>query len=98
MRDIDDEVRDLLNRTARTRYQFLQVELQTCFTALDFAKHELSVGNRHIVEMEIGVIERGIHTIRRFLGETSAEQRRTIEQRMQTLQTDLDPLKAKVAG
>ena len=35
MGNIDKDIRELREKTGRTRYQFLRAELQTCFTALE---------------------------------------------------------------
>jgi hypothetical protein len=96
MGELDKEMSDLLEKTRRTRYQFLKAELQTCFTALDMAKYELSIGNVDVVEKEVRFVEEGVRTIKRFLGETSLEQGREIDARLANLQGSLDLVKAKL--
>jgi hypothetical protein len=93
---MDDEIRILFDRTARTRYDFLMAELQTCFTAVDLGRFELSVGNIVVVEREVVAVERGIRVIHRFLPEASGEQRTEVEARLAELQSQLDSLKAEL--
>jgi hypothetical protein len=96
MRDLKKEMTDLLEKTRRTRYQFLQAELQTCFTAVDMGNYELSLGNVDVTKWEVNIVEEGVRTIQRFLGETSLEQRKAIESRLADLQCSLDLLKTKL--
>lgn len=75
----DEEISELYDKIARTRYQFLRTELQTCITALEIGKYELSVGNSSVTEREVASIEKGIHTIQRFLPEVSAEEKTELQ-------------------
>jgi chromosome segregation ATPase len=95
---MEEDIRRLHERTASTRYQFLQAELQTCFTALDLAKYELSVGNTSLAEREIAHVEKGIRAIQRFLPEVSGEQRTELEAKLADLQEMLSRLKAPSSG
>lgn len=70
MGTIDKEIRELREKTGRTRYQFLRAELQTCFTALEMGRYELSVGNATVAEREVAAVETGIRAIQRFLPES----------------------------
>jgi hypothetical protein len=96
MRDMDKEVRDLHQKTTQTRYAFLQAELETCFTAIDMAKYEISVGNIDVAEREVSFVEDGIRTLRRFLTDMPPEEQRKIENRAGILQAMLDEIKAKL--
>ena len=96
MRDIDKDIRELREKTGRTRYQFLMAELQTCFTALEMGKYELSVGNTTVAEREVASVEKGIRAIQRFLPEVSAEQRTEVETKLAELNEILDSLKAEL--
>lgn len=96
MRDVNKDIRELLEKTAETRQQFLQAELETCFTAVDMAKYELSVGNFDVAEREVSYVEHGIRTLRRFLSEMPLEQRRQIEARVADLQHSLELVKSKL--
>ena len=92
----DEEIRELYDKIARTRYQFLRTELRTCITALELAKYELSVGNFPVAEREVVSIEKGIRTIQRFLPEVSAEQGTEL-QRLADVKARLDSLKAELS-
>jgi len=96
MGNMDKDIRELREKTGRTRYQFLRVELQTCFTALEVGKYELSVGNATVAEWEVAAVEKGIRAIQRFLPEVSAEQRREVETKLLEINEILDPLKAEL--
>lgn len=91
---MDEEIRSLFEKTARTRYQFLTAELQTCFTAVDLAMFELSIGNIAIAENEVAAVEKGIRAIRRFLPELSGEPGTEVAASLTKLQAQLDSLKA----
>lgn len=79
-----------------TRYEFLNVELQSCFNAIDFADKELQRGNSEFAAKEIGVAERGVVKIRRFLGELEDPERRIqIEAGLDQLKTAIDRLREK---
>src|SRR5205807_8370680 len=68
-------------------------DLQTCFTALEMGRYELSVGNATGAEREVAAVEKGIRAIQRFLSEVSAEQRTEVETKLAELNEILDPLK-----
>jgi len=89
-------VKELREKTGRTRYQFLRAELQTCFTALEIGKYELSVGNATVAEREVAAVEKGIRAIQRFLPDVSAEQRREVETKLSELNEILVALKAEL--
>lgn len=95
---MDEEIRRLSENTARTRYQFLTVELQTCFTAIDLAQFELSVGNAAIAEREVAAVEEGIRVLQRFLPDVSGKPREELEARLAELQSMLDSLKADLSA
>jgi hypothetical protein len=95
---MDHEIRRLFEQTGRTRYQFLTVELQTCFTAIDLAKFELSVGNTAVVEKEVLAVEQGIRVIQRFLPEVSGQPRTEVEAGLAKLQSQLASLKAELSA
>ena len=94
--NIDKDIRELREKTGRTRYQFLRAELQTCFTALEIGQYQLSVGNATVAEREVAAVEKGIRAIQRFLPEVSAEQRREVETKLAELNEILDPLKGEL--
>jgi len=94
---MDEEIRRLFEQTGRTRYQFLTVELQTCFTAIDLANFELSLRNRAVAEREVLAVEEGIRVIQRFLPEVSGEPRTEVEAGLAKLQSQLASLKAELS-
>src|SRR4029450_9052092 len=93
---MDREIEALLEKTARTRYDFLRTELQVCFTAIDMAHFELSLGNTSVAVREVAFVDRGIKTMQRFLPEVSAEQRRELELRLAELKASLVLLNAQL--
>jgi hypothetical protein len=97
MGDLKREIKELREKTARTGYQFLKAELQTCLTALEMAKYELSIGNVAVAGSEVACVEEGVRTIQRFLGEVPAEQRREVETKVAELQALLEPLKTQLS-
>ena len=67
-----------LNReTQESRYQFLKVELRTCFNAVDFGALQLEQGDREYAAREILAAEKGYSTILRFLPGLDGEERRS---------------------
>src|SRR5215471_11784451 len=96
MGNLDKEIKDLLDRTAQTRYEFLNAELQTCFTALDMAKHEISARNFEVAKKEIASVEAGARTLQRFLPDVPAQQRVEIENKAANLQALLAALKVQL--
>jgi hypothetical protein len=96
MGELTNEIRELLEKTARTRYEFLRAELQTCSIALEMAKYELSVGNVAVARKEVGAVEAGIATMRRFLPQISVDQRIEFETKLADLQAALEPLRAQL--
>jgi len=92
----DEEIRELYDKIARTRYQFLRTELRTCIMALEMAEYELSVGNSPVAEREVVSVEKGIRTIQGFLPEVSAEQRTELQARLADVKAMLDSLKVEL--
>ena len=82
MRNLDDEIKELSEMTARTRYDFVQAELQTCFTCVEMGNFQLGVGNTGFAKEEVAVAERGIQEVKRFSGKIPAEQRVEIDRKL----------------
>jgi hypothetical protein len=59
MSDLEKEIRDLREKTNHSRRQFLEVDLQTCFIAIERAHLELSLGNTHEARKELDVASHG---------------------------------------
>jgi len=83
-------MKELAQRTAEIREQFLRVELETCLTALDMAKFEIAAGNTPVVMRELAVVRKGIATVERFLPGATAEARPELEARLAELKAAVD--------
>src|SRR5438270_10442781 len=73
MGNIPKDVAQLHAQTQDSRYQFLKMELLTCFNAIDFGKAELERGERELAATEIRNAKKGCATIRRFLAGLDSE-------------------------
>ena len=67
------EIRALKEKTESNRRDFPQVELQTCFVAIDRARFELSMGKVDEAEKELEVANRGRQVIERFFSEAAVQ-------------------------
>jgi hypothetical protein len=94
---MDEEIRELQSQVAQTRYQFVKTELDTCFTAAEIGKFELSAGNTAVAGREVAAVENGIRAIQPFVPKLPVEQRAAVEARLAELQALLDSLKAELA-
>jgi hypothetical protein len=95
---MDEVIKRLSEQTGRTRYQFLTVNLQSCFIAIDLANFELSLGNTAVVEKEVLAVEHGIRVIQRFLPEVSGQPRTELKASLAKLQSQLVQLKAELSA
>jgi hypothetical protein len=93
---MDEEIGELRRKIARTRYEFVKTELETCFTAAEMGTFELRAGNVPVAEREVAFVESGIRVIRRFAVELPEEQRTAMEARLVGLQAMLASLKAEL--
>jgi hypothetical protein len=91
---VEEEIKSVIEQTARTRYQFLLVEIQTCITAVDMGLYELSAGNAGAAKREAAVAEKGTQVIRRFLRDVEAGQRPELKARLAIVEERLALLKA----
>jgi hypothetical protein len=96
MEDLEKEIGKLYETTARTRYEFIQTELQSCWTALEIADYQLSVGNPATAASEVAFVTRGIAVLHRFLPLTSEEHQLEIEKKLEELEAALVTRKAKL--
>jgi hypothetical protein len=94
MGDLERDIQELQEKTARTRYDFLKAEIQTCFTAAEMGEFELSEGNIEIVEREVAFVEKGIHTIERFLPGVSRKLQSGLADSLIKLRAKLDSLRS----
>jgi hypothetical protein len=90
---MDEEIRELRSKIARTRYEFVKTELETCFTAAEMGEFELGARNIPVAEREVAFVESGIRVIRRFVVELPEEQRTAVEARLVDLEAALASLK-----
>ena len=73
MSEFENEIRALKEKTESNRRDFLRVELQTCFVALDRARFELSMGKIDEAEKEFEIANRGQQVIERFFSEAAVQ-------------------------
>jgi len=73
MSDLNNEIQDLREKTARNRREFLRTEIQTCFLTLEMARSALSAGNISLTRRELVIAARGLAVIQRLLGEAPEE-------------------------
>jgi len=68
-RPMDDlpDLAELHEQTQQSRFDFLKMELRTCFSAIDFGNIVLEQGDRDYAAKEIRGAEKGYTTILRFL-------------------------------
>jgi len=91
--DLERDIRELHEKTARTRYDFLKAEIQTCLTAAEMGEFELSKGNVEIAQREVAFVEKGIYTIERFLPGVSQELQSSLANSLTRLRAKLDSLR-----
>jgi hypothetical protein len=91
----ENEIRALKERTESNLRAFLQVELQTCFVALDRARLELSMGKVYEAEKEFEIVNRGKQVIERFLRETPGLMSE-IEPKLAELKASIASLRAEI--
>jgi hypothetical protein len=96
MDEFEKEIRDLREKTESNRREFLRVELQTCFVAIDRARFELSVGKIDEAEKEYEVASRGREVIERFSSEAAGQmpeidaKLEDLRKALRSLRSDLD--------
>ena len=88
---------DLYKRVQETRSQFLKVELQTCFTALEMGIFEFTLGNIDIAQREAQSVDKGIQVIERFLPGLPEEQEPAVAAQLAELKEKLGSFKAILA-
>lgn len=93
--NIEDEIRGLREKTDQNRRQFLETDLETCFTAIARAELELSLGNSLEAGKELVVASHGADVIERFLREMETPEL-DLEARLGKLRASLDSLRQKL--
>ena len=82
---------DLEAATNRNRLDFLQSDLELCFTFADVAKTERQIGDRDAARRVLEKAETGYATIARFLADVeNAGQKYEIAQKLAELRARLD--------
>lgn len=95
--DISLQIAELHRETQEIRYQFLNAEIETCYTTLDFGGTELAAGSRDVAIKEAEEAAKGIETIKRFLPELDdAGQRSVIQVQLEQLQRSLAFLRRQI--
>jgi hypothetical protein len=95
MSDLQNEIRELRERTRRNRHQFLKADTQTCLIAVERGHLELSLGNTHEAQKEFEMANRGAQVIQRFLSE-APDQMPDIEARLANLKESLESLRVEI--
>ena len=62
MSNLEDDIRNIREKTNQNRRQFLEVEVQTCLIAIDRAHLELSLKNTHEARKELVIATHGADT------------------------------------
>src|SRR5690242_8096507 len=97
MDDLENEIGELREKTKQSRRQFLETDLQTCFTAIERANLELSLGNSHEARRELVMASRGADVVERFLRDADPPET-DLEARLAGLRASLDALRQKLDG
>ncbi len=95
MSDLENEIRDLRERTKHNRHQFLKADTQTCFIAIERAHLELSLGNTDEARKEFELVNHGVQVIQRFLSEAPG-QMPEIEAKAAELKEALESLRLEI--
>ena len=96
MSDLDNEIRDLREKTDQNRRQFLLADVELCFIAIERAKLELSLGKTDEARKEYLIASRGADVIERFLREAAAEKVADIKPKLRDLRSSLKSLRAEL--
>lgn len=97
MENLENEIRELRERTKQNRRQFLETDLQTCFTAIERGELELSLGNSLEARKELVMASRGADVVERFLREAEPPET-DLEAQLAGLRAALDSLRQKLDG
>jgi hypothetical protein len=97
MADLDDQIRDLRQRTVKNRIEFIRADLKTCFIGLDRARLELSLGNTDEAKKEVAAAQKGAGVIDRFLRE-APDPDNQLHKEFERLQAVLAEVRQEVNG
>ena len=95
MSDLENEIRELREKTRHNRHQFLKAYTQTCLIAVERAQLELTLGKTHEAQKEFDVANCGFQVIQRFLSE-APDQMPDIEARLANLKESLESLRVEI--
>jgi len=98
MDDLSSQVRELMERTARIRSEFLLTELQSCSIGLAMAHQALLIGDREAAQREVVFVEKGLHIVERLIPVLTQTERSSVEARLAELKTLLETLQADITG
>src|SRR4051794_29494455 len=99
MGDFPKQIAELRAQTQENWYEFLKVELLSCFNAIDFGDTELRRGERDVAAKEIRSAEKGYENILRYLPQLDSEERRhEIEAELPRLRAVVDALRNKLGA
>ena len=94
MSDLAQRMAELHARTQQTRIDFLQTDLDLCFTFISVAETEHRTGDRAAAEQALKHAENGYAAIWRFLPDVEhGEKRRELQSQLSKLREILDGLK-----
>jgi hypothetical protein len=93
MDEPEKRIAELQSKTEQTNYEFVQTELDCCFSAVEKGISEIESGNRESAQEESEKAEKGYKTVVGFVAELGDEgQRGEVEERWNTLRSRLDTL------
>jgi hypothetical protein len=93
MDDQDERAAQMVAKTQKTRYEFLNAELAACFAGVKAGLSELASGHRDVAEQEAQKAEKGYRMIVGSLAELDdAQQRAEVERSWGNLRVELDGL------
>ena len=94
MSDLAQRMADLHARTQQARIEFLQTDLDLCFSLVRIAETERQVGELGAAEQAFKKAENGYSAIWRFLPDVEhGEKRRELQSQLSKLREALDGLK-----
>lgn len=86
MSDVPDRIKALSAETEQTRFEFLQSDVDICFTFIEVAQTELGLGDRDSAAQALERAQTGLDAIERLLPDLQrAGDREEIERKMERL-------------
>jgi hypothetical protein len=97
MSKLEDEIRELRERTEYNRRQFLFAELQTCVIAIERAHLELSFGDTDEAWREHAMVSHGIAVIEHTLTQTTRPLNE-VREKLAALKDSVEALRSELTG